>query len=263
MNINPSIKRRYNKDELESIIKKAAELYQKDRDSYSSADLAGTAEELDIPREYIDAAITALKDENVIREKTRKKRNLVIAVLAIAAFLAAIITIVAIVKSSPQNVLKDMSARYYNQLATLDEQVRVQAAQLENVIQRRFDLIPNLTAIVREYAEFEKSILASANQAKTNYQSATTVIQKNQALDSLNAALDAFTKGAERIDTIEANELYQSLLFEIAGSENRIAMERRQFNDAVSRYNTFVRQKPLVDYVEELGFDREKEYWGN
>jgi len=255
------LQRRYSKEDLEAIIGKAQELYNKTRESYDRQTLSETASDLDIPKEYIDQAIFALKEENAIKEKERKSRLIV---LAVAGGLLAVIVMVIIAVatgSTPDAKLRQMRDTYYNDIVRLDENVKTQAVQVENVIQRRFDLIPKLSGLVREYSRSEKEIIQALTGADMEYKGALSFTEKTRALGRLDQVIDAYTKSVSEGGVFKSTELYQSLMFEITGSDNRISVERKRYNDAVSAYNTFVRQYPLAEYVEKLGFDRQKEYW--
>ncbi|MBN1799065.1 MAG: LemA family protein [Spirochaetales bacterium] len=261
MNTQDKLKRHYNQEEFEKIIQRAAEIYHKDQEGYDDEILSSTARELDIPKKYVKQAISSLKQEKAIKANKMKAVQ-----LALAAGLIIIICIVLIVwftvqSSSPESVLQNMKDKYYNTLVTLDEEINTKRAQLENVIDRRFELIPKLQNLVREYAQFEKDILISLSKAQNSYQSAGSSSEKSEALAALNSTLAEFIQSAEKVDPIKSNELYQNLMFEISGSDNRIAVERKRYNDAISAYNKLVRQAPLNEYVEQLGFDNQKAYW--
>jgi len=99
-------------------------------------------------------------------------------VLALGFFIVlgiALIVWFSVQSSSPENILQSMKDKYYNTLVALDEDVKTKHAQLENVIERRFELIPKLEEVVREYAQFEKDILLSFTQARNSYQNAVSV----------------------------------------------------------------------------------------
>jgi LemA protein len=261
LNTQDKLKRRYNQEEFEKIIQRAAEIYHKDQEGYDDEILSSTAEELDIPKKYVKHAIRTLKREKAIQAKNKRTMQIALALGLIVVLVIVLIVWFTVQSSSPANVLQSMKDKYYNTLVTLDEEVNTKRAQLENVIDRRFELIPKLTQIVREYAQLEKDMLLSFTQAQDSYQNAVDIEQKAQALTLLNRTLTDFMKAAEKSDQIKSNELYQNLMFEIAGSDNRITVERKHYNDAVSAYNKFVRQDPLNEYAEQLGFDIQKAYW--
>ncbi|MBN2353317.1 MAG: LemA family protein [Spirochaetales bacterium] len=255
------MKGRYSREDLEKIIGKAQALYGRENDTLGRAELDSTAEELDIPREYIERAIAELKEENAIKEKSRKTMRIVLGLGAAGAVIVALIVIVALVRSTPSARLESVRGQYYNRVAALDEAVKTQRAQVENVIQRRFELIPKLTELVREYARSESAILLSLKGAQDAFGRAASLDEKTAALGSFNQALDSITAAARRQPEMKSARLYRDLMFEIAGSDNRIAVERKRYNDAVGEYNRFARQYPLADYIEALDFAREQPYW--
>jgi LemA protein len=261
MSTEDKLKKRYSREELEKIVKRAEELYSKDKQAFDHEILTATADDLDIPQEYIKKAINDLKQEKTIQEKKQNYTKIALAAGIICVLVIAVVIWFAIQSRSPQNMLSNMKDQYYNTLVNLDENIKNKRAQLENVIERRFELIPKLTEVVREYAQLEKEILQSLTQAQTSYKHAKNLEQKTEALTLYNNTISSFIETADKIKLSKANQLYQDLLFEIAGSDNRIAVERKRYNEAVSEYNKLVRQSPLNEYVEELGFDIEKSYW--
>lgn len=141
----------------------------------------------------------------------------------------------------------------YNRMVQYDEQVTAQWAQVENVYQRRMDLIPNLVNTVKGYADFEKSTLtaviearASATQIKVDPKDLTPeALQQFQAAQGqLSQALGRLLLVAERYPDLKANQNFLELQAQLEGSENRIAVERNKFNEVARQYNTYVRSFP-------------------
>ena len=140
----------------------------------------------------------------------------------------------------------------YNGLVTLDEGVKAGWSQVENVYQRRSDLVPNLVATVQGAADFERETLEaviSARSQATSVQVSADDLQNPQALarfqaaqGALSGALSRLMVVVERYPDIKANQNFLSLQDELAGTENRIAVERRRFNEAAQAYNTTRRQ---------------------
>lgn len=136
----------------------------------------------------------------------------------------------------------------YNSLVTLDEAVKAGWSQVENVYQRRSDLIPNLVNTVRGAADFERETLeavVSARSRATGVQVSAADLNDPQALarfqaaqGALSGALSRLMVVVERYPDIKANQNFLSLQDELAGTENRIAVERRRFNEAAQAYNT-------------------------
>jgi len=178
LNTQNKLQRRYNQKEFETIIQRAAEIYHKDKEGYDDEILSSAAQELDIPKKYIKQAITSLKQEKAIEEKNKRTVQMVLAVGFFIVLGIALIVWFSVQSSSPENILQSMKDKYYNTLVALDEDVKTKHAQLENVIERRFELIPKLEEVVREYAQFEKDILLSFTQARNSYQNAVSVEEK-------------------------------------------------------------------------------------
>ncbi len=136
----------------------------------------------------------------------------------------------------------------YNSLVTLDEGVKAGWSQVENVYQRRADLVPNLVATVQGAADFERETLEAVIAARsraTSIQVSANDLQNPQALARFEAAQGALSSAlsrlmvvVERYPDIKANQNFLSLQDELAGTENRIAVERRRFNEAAQGYNT-------------------------
>lgn len=142
----------------------------------------------------------------------------------------------------------------YNSLVKQDEAVTNAWAQVENVYQRRLDLIPNLVETVKGYAKHEKDVFievttarASVGQVKVdaellNDPAALQSFQKAQS--NLSGALSRLLAVAENYPTLKANENFLALQSQLEGTENRIAVERKRFNDIAQAYNTSIRQFP-------------------
>ncbi len=149
----------------------------------------------------------------------------------------------------------------YNRIVTLDENVDTSWAQVENVLQRRNDLIPNLVNTVKGYAEHERKVFTDVTEARAKVGQAKTVPQKVQANNQLSAALSRLLLVVERYPDLKANQNFLALQDELAGTENRIAVERKRYNDAVRAYNTFVRKFPNNLIAGMFGYTRENVYF--
>jgi LemA protein len=153
----------------------------------------------------------------------------------------------------------------YNRLVKLSQGVDSQWAQVQNVYQRRADLIPNLVATVSGAANFEKSTLtevtearASVGQVKIDPNNAPTDPAKlaafDQAQGQLSSALSRLMVVVERYPNLTATENFRDLQAQLEGTENRISVERRDFNLAVQNYDTAIKSFPAVFYASTLGF---------
>jgi LemA protein len=159
----------------------------------------------------------------------------------------------------------------YNHLVKLQQGVDTQWAQVQNVYQRRADLVPNLVATVSGAANFEKSTLtevtaarASVGQVKLNPNTAPTDAAKlaefDRAQGQLSSALSRLLVVSEQYPQLRATQNFQDLQAQLEGTENRIAVERRNFNQAVQAYNTAIKSFPTVFYASALGF-KERPYF--
>ncbi|HDR03715.1 MAG TPA: LemA family protein [Candidatus Marinimicrobia bacterium] len=154
----------------------------------------------------------------------------------------------------------------YNNLVTMEEAINGDWAQVENQYQRRYDLVPNLVATVSAYAEHEKEtfIQVTEARAKVGQLSMTPeilndplMLEKFQAAQaSLRSALSRLMAVAENYPQLKANQNFLALQDQLEGTENRIAVERRRFNEAVREYNRSIRLFPTVIYAGWLGFEK-------
>jgi LemA protein len=131
-----------------------------------------------------------------------------------------------------------------NKLIRLDEAMKAQWSQVETVLQRRFDLIPNLVATVQGYADFEKETLTRITELRSQWGAATTVADKAQVAGELQGALSRLLLVAENYPDLKANQGFLDLQAQLEGTENRIAVERQRYNESVNAYNQGVRQFP-------------------
>jgi LemA protein len=159
----------------------------------------------------------------------------------------------------------------YNRLVRLSQKVNSQWAQVQNVYQRRADLVPNLVATVSGAANFEKSTLteitaarASVGQVKLDMNNApgdaAKLAEFEKAQGALSSALSRLLVVVERYPDLKASANFRDLQAQLEGTENRIAVERGRFNEAVQAYNTAIKSFPAVFYAGMFGFN-EKPYF--
>lgn len=158
----------------------------------------------------------------------------------------------------------------YNQLVEQDEKVNQAWAQVENQYQRRADLIPNLVKTVQGYADFEKSVLTEVTEMRSkvgqiklstdDLSDEEKFKQFSDAQDKLSGALSRLLVVAENYPQLKANENFLQLQSQLEGTENRISVERKKFNEAVQEYNTSVRKFPTLITAKIMGF-KEKQYF--
>src|SRR5689334_16332385 len=159
----------------------------------------------------------------------------------------------------------------YNQLVRLSQATDKQWAQVQNVYQRRADLIPNLVATVSGAANFEKTTLEEITKARASVGQVTVdpnaapsdptkLVEFERAQGQLTSALSRLLVVVERYPELKANANFQSLQAQLEGTENRISVERGRFNDAVQEYDTAVKTFPTVLFAGMFGF-HEKPYF--
>lgn len=153
----------------------------------------------------------------------------------------------------------------YNNMVNLDEGVKQSWSQVENVYQRRADLIPNLVNTVKGYAAHEQETFTAVIEARSKATSTTidagnmdaASIQKfQQAQDGLSSALSKLMVVVERYPDLKANQNFLDLQAQLEGTENRIAVERRKFNQTTQGYNAYIRKFPRVIYAGWFGFEK-------
>ncbi len=157
----------------------------------------------------------------------------------------------------------------YNNMVNYNESIKSQWAQVENVYQRRADLIPNLVNTVKGYAEHEKQTLTDVISARAKATSVNidpsnltnaSLQQFQQAQTGLSSALSKLMVVVEKYPDLKANQNFLELQSQLEGTENRIANERRKFNDDTKIFNVFIKKFPENIYASIFGFE-EKPYF--
>jgi LemA protein len=148
-----------------------------------------------------------------------------------------------------------------NQMVRLDEQVKSNWAQVDVVLQRRSDLIPNLVNTVKGFAAHEETVYADIANARAALLSAKTPADKIAANGQLDGALGRLLAISENYPQLKSNENFLRLQDELAGTENRIAVERKRYNDSVQAYNTYIRQFPNSIFASWAGFQPNNAYF--
>ena len=132
----------------------------------------------------------------------------------------------------------------YNTFVSQEEAIKAQWAQVENQLQRRNDLIPNLVETVKGYAEHEESVFKDVADARSKLLAAKSPEETIQAANQQTSALGRLLAVVENYPQLKANEQFNRLMDELAGTENRIAVERMRYNEKVQAYDTSRRQFP-------------------
>jgi LemA protein len=149
----------------------------------------------------------------------------------------------------------------YNGLVAEREAIKSQFAQVDTVMQRRADLIPNLVETVKGMASHEQSVVDSVTKARAQMAGAQTPAEKIAANSQIDSALSRLLVVVENYPNIKANESFQNLQVELEEAENRIAVERRKYNETVQKYNTDIAIFPKNVAAGMFGFQREDAYF--
>lgn len=146
----------------------------------------------------------------------------------------------------------------YNAMVSMREAIDAAWAQVENQLQRRNDLIPNLVEVTKGYATHEKEIFDHIADARSRLINAGSRDEKIDAANDLGSALSRLLVVAERYPDLKADQQFARLSDELAGTENRIATERRRYNEAVRDYNTYIKKVPQNFTARLFGFSEQK-----
>ncbi len=172
------------------------------------------------------------------------KRGTLILIIVLAVIVIGALSLYGFVKGT------------YNNLVAKDEAVKSAWAQVENQLQRRFDLIPNLVQTVRGYAEHEREVFIQVTEARSKVGGAATIEDKIGAQNQLSAALSRLLLVVENYPQLKADQNFRQLQDELAGTENRISVERRRYNEIVQVYNVYLRSFPQNILANIFGFQR-------
>jgi LemA protein len=142
----------------------------------------------------------------------------------------------------------------YNKLVTVNEGADNQWAQVETQYQRRFDLIPNLVESVKEVMAQEKEVFLGIADARTKYSGATSVNEKAAAAGQVESALGRLLVIMENYPQLKSSDNVTNLMTQLEGSENRVSVERKRFNDAVKNFNLMTKRIPAKWVASAFGF---------
>jgi LemA protein len=148
-----------------------------------------------------------------------------------------------------------------NQMVQKNEAIKQAWSQVDVVLHRRADLIPNLVATVKGYAQQEVTVYGDIANARAGLLNARTPADKIAANGQLDGALGRLLAVVENYPNLKSDQNFLALQDELAGSENRIAVERRRYNEAIQDYNTFIGQFPNSIFAGWAGFQRNNDYF--
>lgn len=173
----------------------------------------------------------------------------------VSVLLVFVVIIIAVV-----GILFSFSFGSYNSLVSMDENVNKQWANVESKLQRRFDLIPNLVESVKGAMAQEKEVFTAIADARAKMAGAKTTTEKVEASNQLEGALGRLLVVAENYPELKSNQNVTALMDELAGTENRISVERDRYNEVVGEYNSAIRKFPKSIFAGMFGF-KERPYF--
>jgi LemA protein len=148
-----------------------------------------------------------------------------------------------------------------NEMVRKNETIKQAWSQVDVVLQRRADLIPNLVATVKGYAQQEQKVFGDIADARASLLSAHSPAEKIAANGRLDGALGRLLAVVENYPNLKSNQNFMALQDELAGTENRIAVERRRYNEAIQDYNTYLGLFPNSIFASWAGFQRNNDYF--
>jgi LemA protein len=210
----------------DDVLRVASELYAKTQNSFSVSDLQVAGQEVNIPPELIDQAIEQVKEQRRLEEEKRLQAKQTKRTLSfVGAGLATVAALWGILS--------------YNSLNNSSQQVDAAWAQVENQLQRRADLIPKLVNVTKAQAKQEQTIIKMLTDAQNKYNQARTPNEKLAASDAITVAIQQFSQ-----TPLGSSQVFSNLQFTLEGTENRIATERKRYNDSIRIYNQKVQSFP-------------------
>ena len=152
-------------------------------------------------------------------------------------------------------------AGIYNTIVTKHETITAKWAQVENQLQRRNDLIPNLVNSVKGYAAHEKTVFEDVTKARSQWAGASTLDDKVKAASQMDSAISRLLLVVENYPQLKADQTFLQLMDELSGTENRIAVERMRYNESVRDFNITVRRFPANIVAGMFGYKPASEYF--
>jgi len=149
----------------------------------------------------------------------------------------------------------------YNGIVSKHETISAKWAQVENQLQRRSDLIPNLVSSVKGYAAHERTVFENVTKARSQWANASTMDDKVKAAGAMDSAISRLLLVAENYPQLKADQTFLKLMDELSGTENRIAVERMRYNDSVKDFNITVRTFPANVVAGIFGYKPASEYF--
>lgn len=225
------------------VLELASRYYANYTQSYSASELVEAGEEVRIPAEFIQQAIQDVQAKQQQQQERQKRRQQQrqMALMVSAGLLAGLVL---------------WSLWTYNALSGAAARTEAAWAQVENQLQRRAELIPSLVSVTQAYAQQERELVSLLAQSRQTYWQAATPEAKAEAMAGVNAAIGRFRDYAAANPSLQSSQLFINLQYELAGTENRLAVERRRYNQAVQAYNQKREGFPNALLAEVLGFEK-------
>jgi LemA protein len=236
---NPEV--RIPEDIATEVLTLASRYYASSTQSYSVSELVQAGSEVQIPVEFIEQAIREIQAQRERQQEQQKRARFMrqrllkmgVGFMAVSVF---------------------WSIWTYNSLSHRASNVEAAWAQVENQLQRRADLIPNLVGVTQAYAKQEQELISLLLQSREAYLQAVTPNEKVAAIAKVNQAIKRFGEYTVANPQIQSSQLFINLQYEMAGTENRIAVERMRYNKAVQSYNQQIQQFPNLVLAKAFGF---------
>jgi LemA protein len=227
------------------VLELASRYYANHTQSYSTADLVAAGQEVDIPVEFIQQAIADVQTKHQQQqEKQNQLARLRQRLLIIGAGVVAVFAV--------------WTGWTYNSIQSSSNRVDATWAQVENQLQRRADLIPNLVNLTQAYAKQEQELVALLERSRQAYIQAATPEEKLKATVQINQAIDNFTSYAVANPQLQSSQLFTNLQYELTGTENRLAVERMRYNQAVQAHNQKIQTFPNLLVANIFGFEKQE-----
>lgn len=226
------------------VLELASRYYADYTQSFAESELVEAAKEVRIPAEFIQQAIREVQRQR--QQKLERQRKATQQRQRLLSVGVGIIGVIA---------LSGMWT--YNTLVSSASRVNAAWAQVENQLQRRADLIPNLVSVTQASAQQEKALVTLLVQSRQSYLQALTPAQKAAAIAKIDQAIARFHQYAATNPQLQSSQLFINLQYEMAGTENRLAVERMRYNQAVQAYNQQVQAFPTSLLAKAWGFHQQ------
>ena len=232
------------------VLELASRYYAEYNQGYSESELVEAGKAAQIPAEFIQRAIQEVqaKQQQLLEQKKRsqqQRQNL----LKIGVGMLVVLAL--------------WNVWVYNSLSHAAAKTEAAWAQVENQLQRRADLIPNLVSITQAHAQHERDLVSLLLQSRAAYLQATTPQQKTAAMQDIEEGIARFRQSVVANPQLQSSRLFINLQYELSGTENRLAVERMRYNQAVAVYNQKIQEFPNFILARPFGFEKKSFFKSN